>query len=245
VGRTKLSDLELPDDVKPANSHLALNVVTGPDGAQRQIMRFNMPFGRVGAAEFGTFSIAYARTSELIERMLTNMFIGDPPGNTDRILDFSTAVSGGLSFVPPAALLEALASVAEREADAAPPSAPTAPGDGSLRIGGLRERTAAPRLTALAGPVRRARAAASAGRGMNLPGEDAQPDRALVDLPLRRLSRRRRRARRSWPERCRTIGIEHERPSYRARISARRPQAADGIAGDAHAAPGGARRRAA
>ena len=65
-------------------------------------MRFNMPFGRVGAAEFGTYYIAYARTSELIEVMLTNMFIGDPPGNTDRILDFSTAVTGGLFFVPAA-----------------------------------------------------------------------------------------------------------------------------------------------
>ena len=32
--------------------------------------------------------------------MLRNMFIGDPPGNTDRILDFSTAVTGGLFFAP-------------------------------------------------------------------------------------------------------------------------------------------------
>ena len=73
----------------------------GPDGEERQIMRFNMPFGRVGAEEFGTYYIAYARTSELIEQMLTNMFIGNPPGNTDRILDFSTAVTGNLFFVPP------------------------------------------------------------------------------------------------------------------------------------------------
>ena len=32
--------------------------------------------------------------------MLRNMFLGDPPGNTDRILDFSTAVTGGLFFSP-------------------------------------------------------------------------------------------------------------------------------------------------
>jgi putative iron-dependent peroxidase len=108
IGRTKLADLELPDEVKPANSHLALNVITGPDGQERQIMRFNMPFGRVGAGEFGTYYIAYARTSELIESMLTHMFIGDPPGNTDRILDFSTAVAGSLFFVPSADLLEDL-----------------------------------------------------------------------------------------------------------------------------------------
>ena len=72
-------------------------------------MRFNMPFGRVGAREFGTYYIAYARTSELIEQMLSNMFIGDPPGNTDRILDFSTAITGGLFFAPAADLLEGLA----------------------------------------------------------------------------------------------------------------------------------------
>src|SRR6202000_2954122 len=106
IGRTKLSDIELPDEDKPPNSHLALNVITGPDGEERQIMRFNMPFGRVGAGEFGTYYIAYARTSELIELMLTNMFIGDPPGNTDRILDFSTAVTGTLFFAPSADFLD-------------------------------------------------------------------------------------------------------------------------------------------
>ena len=36
----------------------------------------------------------------MIEEMLTNMFIGKPPGNYDRILDFSTAVTGNLFFVP-------------------------------------------------------------------------------------------------------------------------------------------------
>jgi porphyrinogen peroxidase len=137
IGRTKLTDLELPDDVKPVNSHLALNVITGADGEERQIMRFNMPFGRVGTAEFGTYYIAYARTSELIEEMLKNMFIGDPPGNTDRILDFSTAVTGGLFFVPPALLLEDLTPDVADASAGAPPPAPES-GDGSLGIGSLR-----------------------------------------------------------------------------------------------------------
>jgi porphyrinogen peroxidase len=143
IGRTKLNDIELPDEDKPPNSHLALNVITGPDGEERQIMRFNMPFGRVGAAEFGTYYIAYARTSELIELMLTNMFIGDPPGNTDRILDFSTAVTGSLFFVPSGELLESL--TADDDAGAAGAPAPDGeaqadgPGDGSLGIGSLRQ----------------------------------------------------------------------------------------------------------
>ncbi|HUB04015.1 MAG TPA: hypothetical protein VMA76_03045, partial [Solirubrobacteraceae bacterium] len=105
-------------------------------------------FGRVGAEEFGTYYIAYARTSELIEQMLTNMFIGDPPGNTDRILDFSTAVTGTLFFAPSGDLLESLApedesGAADGESD--PPADEPSdsgdrgdPGDGSLGIGSLR-----------------------------------------------------------------------------------------------------------
>jgi porphyrinogen peroxidase len=139
IGRTKLADLELPDEVKPADSHLALNVITGPDGEERQIMRFNMPFGQVGKAEFGTYYIAYARTSALIEEMLENMFIGNPPGNTDRILDFSTAITGALFFAPPADLLEDL-TPGGVEAGTAPASPAAGPGDGSLHIGGLRDQ---------------------------------------------------------------------------------------------------------
>ena len=37
------------------------------------------------------------------------MFIGDPPGLHDRILDVSTAVTGATFFVPPLHVLEALA----------------------------------------------------------------------------------------------------------------------------------------
>jgi porphyrinogen peroxidase len=106
VGRTKLSNLELADDVKPSNSHVALNVIVGPDGEERQILRDNMPFGTVGRGEFGTYFIGYARTPEVIELMLERMFLGSPPGNSDRILDFSTAVTGSLFFVPTADFLE-------------------------------------------------------------------------------------------------------------------------------------------
>jgi porphyrinogen peroxidase len=140
MGRSKLSDIEMPDEDKPPNSHLALNVIVGPDGVQRQIMRFNMPFGRVGDDEFGTYYIAYARTSELIEQMLQNMFVGDPPGNTDRILDFSTAVTGCLFFVPPAEMLEDLTLAEAPSGAPAPAPAPEAE-DGSLGIGSLRDQS--------------------------------------------------------------------------------------------------------
>jgi putative iron-dependent peroxidase len=109
IGRTKLSDIELDDAVKPSNSHSALTTITNAAGEEVKILRDNMPFGRPGAGEFGTFFIGYARSPEPIEQMLENMFVGKPPGNYDKLLDFSTAVTGSLYFVPSADLLEALA----------------------------------------------------------------------------------------------------------------------------------------
>jgi porphyrinogen peroxidase len=100
IGRRKLNDVEFPDELKPADSHVALNTIVDENGEQQQIVRFNMPFGRVGVREFGTYFIGYVRTPDVIEHMLQNMFIGKPPGNSDRILDFSTAVTGNLFFAP-------------------------------------------------------------------------------------------------------------------------------------------------
>jgi porphyrinogen peroxidase len=137
IGREKLSDLELPDEVKPSNSHVALTTIVDESGEEHQIVRFNMPFGRVGAGEFGTYFIGYARSPDVIEQMLTNMFIGKPPGNHDRILDFSTALTGNLFFVPTADFLD------DQPAPHAAGSPPA--GDGSLGIGSLRgDREAGP-----------------------------------------------------------------------------------------------------
>lgn len=108
IGRTKLEDIELGDDVKPSNSHLALTVVEDADGNELQILRDNMPFGSIGSQEFGTYFIGYAKTPAVTELMLKRMFLGEPEGNHDRILDFSTAVTGTLFFTPSAAFLDDL-----------------------------------------------------------------------------------------------------------------------------------------
>ena len=105
IGRKKLSDIELDDDAKPSYAHNVLTVIE-EDGEQLEIVRDNMPFGEVGKGEFGTYFIGYARSPSRIERMLANMFIGRPPGNYDRILDFSKAVTGTLFFVPSTTFLE-------------------------------------------------------------------------------------------------------------------------------------------
>lgn len=108
IGRRKLSDIELDDAVKPSDAHVALTTIVDPDGTERKILRDNMPFGAVGRGEFGTYFIGYARTPTVTERMLARMFLGDPPARHDRILDFSTAVTGGLFFVPSADFLDDL-----------------------------------------------------------------------------------------------------------------------------------------
>ena len=109
IGRTKLSDIELQDGVKPASAHNALTIIE-ENGKEIKILRDNMPFGDVGRGEFGTYFIGYARSPRPIEQMLENMFVGRPPGNYDRLLDFSRAVTGNLFFVPSLDLLESLVS---------------------------------------------------------------------------------------------------------------------------------------
>ena len=106
IGRTKLQDIEIPDDQKAPNSHVALNVIEDENGQERQILRVNMPFGHVGAGEYGTYFIGYARDPGVTEQMLENMFVGTAEGHHDRILDFSTAVTGALYYVPTADFLD-------------------------------------------------------------------------------------------------------------------------------------------
>jgi putative iron-dependent peroxidase len=108
VGRTKLDDLELDDSAKPAFAHNALTKIV-KDGKEVKILRDNMAFGHAGQKEFGTYFIGYSRSPGTIEEMLQNMFTGKPPGNCDRLLDFSHAVTGSLFFVPSASYLENVA----------------------------------------------------------------------------------------------------------------------------------------
>jgi putative iron-dependent peroxidase len=142
IGRKKLSDIELDDAVKPSSAHNALTVIV-ENGKELKILRDNMPFGQPGRGEFGTYFIAYCRTPRITELMLENMFVGRPPGNYDRLLDFSRAVTGGLFFAPSATFLEgageeAPASTAGTSATVAPDPPSSSVRDTSLGIGSLR-----------------------------------------------------------------------------------------------------------
>jgi porphyrinogen peroxidase len=145
IGRTKLSDIELDDAVQPADSHVARTTIVEPDGTERKILRDNMPFGHVGRGEFGTYFIGYARTPTVTERMLQRMFLGDEEAPHDRILEFSTAVTGSLFFVPSVDFLDDLpdlpgGAVAEAASARDAPDDRSLPDD-SLGIGDLRGST--------------------------------------------------------------------------------------------------------
>jgi len=140
IGRSKADNIEMADDVKPINAHNALTVVEDADGNELDIVRANLPFAVPSRGEYGTYFIGYARDPAVTELMLTNMFIGRPPGNHDRLLDFSTAVTGTLFFVPSQTLLEALADGNPLAADSPAPGTPSpaAPAAGTLGIGSLK-----------------------------------------------------------------------------------------------------------
>jgi putative iron-dependent peroxidase len=107
IGRKKLSDIELDAAVKPTCSHSSLTTIE-KNGKEMKILRDNMPFGSAAQGEFGTYFIGYCRTPRTLEQMLENMFVGRPPGNYDRLLDFSRAVTGNLFFAPSATFLESM-----------------------------------------------------------------------------------------------------------------------------------------
>ena len=144
IGRTKLSDIELDDSVKPTSAHNALTTIV-ENGKEIKILRDNMPFGSAAHGEFGTYFIGYSRSPRTIERMIENMFVGRPPGNYDRLLDFSRAVTGNLFFAPSATFLETVSEdqTVVTEPSASPVAAAPSPSgspvrDSSLGIGSLK-----------------------------------------------------------------------------------------------------------
>lgn len=112
IGRTKIDNIEIDDDEAPRKSHKSLATIEDADGTEHDILRDNMPFGRPGQREFGTYFIGYSRYLWVIEKMLQRMYVGDPPGAYDRLLDFSTPHTGTTFFAPTRPMLQVLAEAA-------------------------------------------------------------------------------------------------------------------------------------
>lgn len=105
IGRTKLESIELDDDVKPENAHVARTVVEDEEGEELEILRHSLPYGD-GRGEQGLFFIAYTKDLTRIDQMLLRMFGDSGDGIHDRLLHFVTAVDGAYYFAPSEDLLE-------------------------------------------------------------------------------------------------------------------------------------------
>jgi putative iron-dependent peroxidase len=105
IGRSKAESIEMSDDEKPPDAHIA-RVELGDDD---EIFRRSVPYGTVD--EHGLYFVAFSADPSRFDRMLARMFGND--GVRDRLTDFSTPVSGAYYFAPSNAALRALAGPEE------------------------------------------------------------------------------------------------------------------------------------
>ncbi|MEK5759601.1 Dyp-type peroxidase [Acinetobacter variabilis] len=105
MGRTKLESIELEDEVKPANAHIARTVVEDEEGEEMEILRHSLPYGD-GRGDQGLFFIAYTKDLKIIDAMLVRMFGTSGDGIHDRLLHFVTPMDGAYYFAPSEELLE-------------------------------------------------------------------------------------------------------------------------------------------
>ena len=105
MGRSKLESIEMDDDIKPENAHIARVVIEDNEGEEMEILRHSLPYGD-GKGEQGLFFIAYTKNLAIIDDMLEHMFGTTGDGIHDRLLHFVTAVDGAYFFAPSEELLE-------------------------------------------------------------------------------------------------------------------------------------------
>lgn len=99
MGRTKLESIELDDEVKPDNAHVARTVVEDDEGEEMEILRHSLPYGD-GQGDQGLFFIAYTKDLTILDAMLERMFGTSGDGIHDRLLHFVTALDGAYYFAP-------------------------------------------------------------------------------------------------------------------------------------------------
>ena len=105
MGRTKLESIELDDEVKPENAHVARTVIEDEEGEEMEILRHSLPYGD-GRGDQGLFFIAYTKDLKIIDAMLERMFGTSGDGIHDRLLHFVTPLDGAYYFAPSEELLE-------------------------------------------------------------------------------------------------------------------------------------------
>lgn len=105
IGRSKLESIEMDDEHKPKNAHIARVVIEDEQGEEMEILRHSLPYGD-GQGEKGLFFLAYTKDLSIIDHMLEHMFGTEGDGIHDRLLHFTTAVDGAYYFAPSQDLLD-------------------------------------------------------------------------------------------------------------------------------------------
>ncbi len=107
ISRRKPDSKELSDKAKPPTAHIS-RVVIEEHGAELEIVRHSFPYGTV--SESGLFFIAYSKTLDTPEKMLSRMMGTTGDDLHDHLMDYTWAVSGATFFAPSLEVLKALGS---------------------------------------------------------------------------------------------------------------------------------------
>lgn len=96
IGRSKADSVELPEEVMPADSHVARTVIE-QDGVELEIFRRNTPYGSV--TEHGTMFVGFCARQDVLHRMLEQM-AGVSDGVRDALTRYTDPLTGAYYVVP-------------------------------------------------------------------------------------------------------------------------------------------------
>lgn len=97
VGRTKVEDIELEGAAMPPTSHVS-RTDASEAGVAMKIYRRSSPFG--GVAQLGLYFVAFACDLRRVEIQLERMYGVAGDGLSDRLIEFSRAVTGAYWYAP-------------------------------------------------------------------------------------------------------------------------------------------------
>lgn len=96
-GRTKQDNIEMDDDQMPENSHVSRTDVS-VNGVAQEIYRRSTPYG--GAQKHGLYFLAFSCDPARIHIQLERMLGNTEDGLSDRLMDFTQAITGAYWFLP-------------------------------------------------------------------------------------------------------------------------------------------------
>ncbi len=97
VGRTKVEDVELEGEAMPPDSHVS-RTDSEEDGVALKIYRRSAPYGTV--SEHGLYFVAFACDPHRFDVQLRRMYGLTGDGLSDRLIEYSRAVTSAYWFAP-------------------------------------------------------------------------------------------------------------------------------------------------